>query len=221
MLRAIAALALTATIPAAAQRPAPRPPARAAPVRVALETTAGVIVVELATRQAPITARNFLAYVDGRKLDGASFYRASRTRGATSRGFIQGGSRRPFVFQLPPIAHEPTTRTGLRHIDGTISMARTAPGTARSNFFITVGAQPAMDADSAKPGDNAGFAAFGRVVGGMEVVRRILAAPTVPGAGRGAMKGQMLRQPVRIVTARRARYIALAAPANVAARRAR
>ena len=191
-MRAIFALACAALAvgPASAQRPAPPP-------RVSLQTTAGTILVEL-DRRAPVTTANFLRYVDSRKLDGASFFRASR-------GFIQGGIRRPYMFQLPPIAHEPTSRTGLRHVDGTISMARTAPGTARSNFFITVGAQPAMDANPGKPGDNLGFAAFGRVVGGMDVVRRILAASTVPNAGRGAMKDQMIARPVRIVAARRAR----------------
>lgn len=163
--------------------------------RVSLRTSAGTILVELDARRAPVTTANFLRYVDQRKLDGTSFY----------RGFVQGGSRRPYVFQLPPIAHEPTTRTGLRHVDGTISMARTAPGTARSNFFITVGANPSMDANPAKPGDNAGFAAFGRVVGGMDVVRRILAVPTIANAGRGAMRGQMMARPVAILTARRAR----------------
>ena len=173
--------------------------------RVSLQTTQGTILVELAARQAPITSANFLRYVDTRKLDGASFFRAARTRGAATRGFIQGGVRRPYIYQLPPIVHEPTSRTGLRHVDGTISMARTAPGTARSNFFITVGAQPGMDAQPGKRGDNAGFAAFGRVVGGMDVVRRILAAPTVPNAGRGAMKDQMIAQPVRIIAARRVR----------------
>ncbi len=172
------------------------------PVRVGLQTTAGVIVIELATRQAPVTAANFLRYVDTRKMDGATFFRASRTKGAETRGFVQGGIRRPYIYQLPPIAHEPTSRTGLRHLDGTVSMARTAPGTARSNFFITIGAQPGMDA---KPGGDPGFAAFGRVVGGMDVVRRILAAPTVPNAGSGAMKGQMIAAPVRIVAARRVR----------------
>lgn len=196
MTRLIAALALflMAVGPAAAQ----------APLRVSLQTEKGVILLEL-DRRAPVTTANFLRYVDQRKLDGAVFYRASRTRGAENRGFIQGGSRRPFVFQLPPIEHEPTSRTGLRHVDGSISMARTAPGTARSNFFISVGPQPAMDADPKKSGDNQGFAAFGRVVGGMDVVRRILAVPTIPNAGRGAMKGQMIAQPVRILTARRAR----------------
>lgn len=193
-MRPIIALALIAlaAAPAAAQR-------------VDLQTSQGTIVLQLDAKRAPVTTANFLRYVDSRKLDGATFFRAARTRGPTTHGFIQGGIRRPYAFQLPPIAHEPTTRTGLRHIDGTISMARTAPGTARSNFFITVGAHPSMDAQPGKPGDNAGFAAFGRVVGGMDVVRRILGMPTAANAGRGAMKGQMVAQPVRIVAARRTR----------------
>lgn len=206
---ALLAFVLLSAAPAPAQRTAAPPGQVSAPrpgtARVALQTSKGVILLELDGRRAPITTANFLRYVDQRKLDGAVFFRAARTRGATDRGFIQGGVRRPYIFQLPPIAHEPTTRTGLRHVDGTISMARTAPGTARSNFFITVGAQPGMDADPRKPGDNLGFAAFGRVIGGMDVVRAILAAPTVANAGRGAMKGQMLTATVPILAARRAR----------------
>jgi peptidyl-prolyl cis-trans isomerase A (cyclophilin A) len=99
----------------------------------------------------------------------------------------------------PPIAHEPTSTTGLRHGAGTISMARLAPGTAAGEFVITVSSQPGLDADA----DDPGFAAFGRVVEGMETVRRIHAAPTLPNAGRGPMKGQMIAEPVKIVSARR------------------
>ncbi|HEY0446779.1 MAG TPA: peptidylprolyl isomerase, partial [Allosphingosinicella sp.] len=97
-----------------------------------------------------------------------------------------------------------TSRTGLSHVDGAISMARHEPGSATADFFITVGAMPAMDADPGQPGDNLGFAVFGRVVEGMDVVRRILDAPTSPTEGEGVMKGQMLASPVRILTARRA-----------------
>ncbi|HYN45858.1 MAG TPA: peptidylprolyl isomerase, partial [Allosphingosinicella sp.] len=111
-----------------------------------------------------------------------------------------GGIRRIATRALPRIAHEPTSETGLRHVDGTISMTRMEPGTAMGDFFITIGAIPSMDARSGEPG----FAAFGRVVEGMDVVRRILAAPTVANAGRGAMRGQMIEAPVRIVSARRA-----------------
>jgi len=179
----------------------PAPPPLADKVRVRLETEFGPIVVELDGRHAPITTANFLAYVDRQRFDGITFYRAARTRGAEGRGFIQGGIRRDYQRTLGPIAHEPTSATGLRHVDGAISMARAEGGAgAMGEFFITVGAMPSMDADA----DDEGFAAFGRVVEGMDVVRRILAAETVPNAGRGAMRGQMITTPVRIVSARRA-----------------
>ena len=183
------------------------PVGKAAPeadlVRVRLETAAGPIELELDARRAPVTTANFLAYVDQGRLDDTRFYRASRTRGATNRGFIQGGIQRNYRRMLPPIAHEPTSETGLRHVDGTISMARTAPGTAMGEFFIILGDMPAMDAGGGGEGDELGYAAFGRVIEGMDVVRRILAAPTVPGAGRGSMRDQMIAEPVAIVRARR------------------
>jgi len=173
--------------------------------RVRLVTEAGTIDLELNGRRAPITTANFLAYVDRQRLDGTHFYRAARTRGAPERGFIQGGIHRDYRRMLNPIAHEPTSATGLRHVSGTVSMARTAPGTAMGDFFIIVGDMPSMNADARGEDDDerAGYAAFGRVVGGMDVVRRILASPTVPNAGRGAMRGQMITQQVRIISARR------------------
>jgi peptidyl-prolyl cis-trans isomerase A (cyclophilin A) len=214
MIRPLAAVILAALLLAGCGDSAPNGMAaankaagnKAAPVatpdvaRVRLETEAGPILVELDGRRAPLTTANFLAYVDQHRFDGTSFYRAARTRGAEGRGFIQGGIRRNYRLMLAPVAHEPTSTTGLRHGDGTISMARTDPGSAMGNFFITVGAMPQMDAH----GPDQGFAAFGRVVEGMDVVRRILAAPTVANAGSGAMRGQMIAAPVRIVSARRA-----------------
>ena len=180
--------------------PSPAPPL-ADKVRVRLETEAGPIVVELDGRNAPVTTANFLAYVDQQRFDGITFYRAARTRGAPGRGFIQGGIRRDYRRILGPIAHESTSATGLRHVDGAISMAKAEGGAgAMGEFFITVGAMPSLDAR----GDEEGFAAFGRVVEGMDVVRSILARETAPNAGRGAMRGQMLETPVRIVRARRA-----------------
>lgn len=191
----------------AANRAAPAakaaPPARADIVRVRLQTEAGAIDLALDARRAPATTANFLLYVDERRFDGTSFYRATRTRGAAGRGFIQGGIRRDYALMLPPVAHEPTSRTGLRHVDGTISMARTEPGTAMGDFFIALGAMPSMDAGGRQAGDNLGYAAFGRVVGGRDVVARILAAPTAANAGAGAMRGQMIAAPVRILAARR------------------
>lgn len=170
-------------------------------VRVRLETEAGEIVVALDGKRAPLTTANFLAYVDQGRFDGTGFYRASRTKGAgEGRGFIQGGIHRNYRLMLPPVEHEPTDRTGLRHEAGTISMARGEPGSATGEFFITASAMPAMDARAGEPG----YAAFGRVVEGMQVVKRILAAPTAKDAGRGAMRGQMIEKPVRIVSARRA-----------------
>lgn len=176
---------------------------RAGTARVSLETSEGPILIELELKRAPVTAGNFLRYVEEKRFDGTYFYRAARTVGATNRGFVQGGIRHSIRRSLPPIPHEPTSRTGIKHGDGTLSMARMAPGTAMGDFFITVGSAPAMDAHPGKPGDNLGYAAFGRVVRGMEVVRRILAAPTVPRAGSGAMKGQIIAKPIRIVAARR------------------
>ena len=173
-------------------------------VRVRLDTEAGAIVVALDAKRAPVTAANFVEYVDKGHFDGTVFYRAAPTQGSPktgkdARGFIQGGVRRDYRRMLPAIAHEPTTKTGLTHEEGTISMASTGPGTATGNFFITTARMPDMDARGKEPG----FAAFGRVVEGMDVVRSILAAPVVPNAGRGALRGQMLAKPVRIVSAKR------------------
>jgi peptidyl-prolyl cis-trans isomerase A (cyclophilin A) len=170
-------------------------------VRVRLETEAGAIVVALDARRAPITTANFVRYVDEGRFDGTTFYRASRTPGSEGRGFIQGGIRRDVRRMFPAILHEPTSETGLTHREGTISMARAETGAgAIGDFFITASAMPTLDARRGSPG----YAAFGRVVEGMDVVRRILAAPTVANAGRGAMRGQMLSPTIRILSARRA-----------------
>lgn len=189
-----------------ANKAAPQPVPDTARVRI--ETDAGNIVLELDGRRAPITTANFLAYVDQHKFDGVTFYRASRTPGRTGQGFIQGGIRRNAMLGLPPIDHEPTSRTGLRHVEGAISMARLEPGSAMGDFFIVASAMPSMDAGNRRPSsgnnDTQGYAAFGRVAEGMDVVRRILAGPTVENAGAGAMRGQMLERPVRIVRAVRA-----------------
>ncbi len=169
-------------------------------VRVRLETEAGPIVVALDAKRAPVTAANFVRYAEEGRFDGTTFYRAAPTKGAAkgTRGFIQGGIRRDYKRMLPPIEHEPTSLTGLKHEAGTISMARTETG-AMGEFFITTEKMPAMDSKPGKPG----YAAFGKVVEGMDTVKKILAAPTVPGAGRGAMRGQMIAEPVKIVKARR------------------
>jgi peptidyl-prolyl cis-trans isomerase A (cyclophilin A) len=187
--------AANAAVNAVAPAPEPLPDT----VRVRIETEAGTIVVALDAKRAPVTAANFVRYAREGRFDGTAFYRASRTAGQPGRGFIQGGIRRNSRRMLPPIAHEPTSETGLRHETGTISMARADEGAgAMGDFFITLNRIPAMDASRGEPG----YAAFGRVVEGLDVARRILAAPTVANAGRGAMRGQMLADPVRIVTAR-------------------
>lgn len=199
MIRALPALLLL--LPAVAH--AAPSPAAPGTVRVALATGAGVITLALDVKHAPITAGNFLKYVDGGKFDGTTFYRAARAKGAPKIGFIQGGIDHEIRRSFPPIAHEPTNKTGLKHLDGTISMARNEPGTAMGDFFITVGPAPGMDAHPGKPGDSAGYAAFGRVVGGMAVVKKILATKTWEGRGSGAMRGQMMIQRVQIISARR------------------
>ena len=104
---------------------------------------------------------------------------------------------------LPPIKHEPTTLTGLKHLDGTISIARYAPGTANGDFTIMVGDQPSLDANPTAPGDNQGYAAFGHVVEGMDVIQKIFDSPTSPTLGEGVMRGQMIAPPIRITSARR------------------
>ncbi len=202
-------LLLSLAAPLAAQEaPAPQPapatlPASAAAVAprtetVALETAQGTIRIAVEVERAPVTAANFLRYVREKRLDGASFYRALKLTPDGGYGLIQGGLRNDPKRVLPPIAHEPTSKTGLSHGHGAISMARAAPGTASGDYFIIVGGLPALDAQATGEGDIAGYAVFGRVVEGMEVVKAILAAPVDPAAGEGSMKGQMLATPVRI-----------------------
>ncbi|WP_129792431.1 peptidylprolyl isomerase [Sphingosinicella sp. CPCC 101087] len=170
------------------------------PVRVALETSAGTIVIEVDPARAPITSANFLRYVDAQRLDGMEFYRAMRT--GEGAGLVQGGVRDGNKL-FPPIAHEPTSQTGLSHVDGAVSVPRFAPGTAQGDFTIMVGDQLYLDAGPGSGGDGLGYAVFGRVVEGMDVVRRILESPTSPTEGEGVMRGQMLDPRIRIVTARR------------------
>ncbi|MDO6415046.1 peptidylprolyl isomerase [Sphingomonas sp. BIUV-7] len=177
--------------------PAPKP----ATVKVVLTTSEGAIVLELEKGRAPITTANFLKYVDAKRFDGIGFYRAVKVQ--PGFGLIQAGLRNDPKKIFPSIAHEPTTKTGVHHVDGAISMARAAPGSASADFFIMVGASPQMDADPSQPGDNLGFAAFGRVIEGMDLVRKIMDEPTSATGGPATMKGQMLVAPVKILTARR------------------
>jgi peptidyl-prolyl cis-trans isomerase A (cyclophilin A) len=198
--RTLLAAALLLPLPALAQEappPAPTPAPKPATQKVALDTSFGRIVLELETERAPITARNFLRYADQKRLDGIAFYRTVKV--ADKFGFIQFGIDNDPKRILPPIKHEPTTQTGVKHVNGAISTARLAPGTARGEFTISVGDQPSLDADPSKPGDNLGYAAFGKVVEGMDVVWKILDAPTSPTAGEGVMRGQMLSPKIRIL----------------------
>ena len=194
-------LALTAAAPAPKRPAAPLPDV----VRVALTTEKGVITVELDAKHAPVTAANFVRYVDQRRFDGITFYRAMHLAwGTPPNGLIQAGQRDPRRL-LSPIAHEPTNVTGLLHKAGALSMARNAPGTATADFSILLSDMPGLDADpaSTNPETKAGYAVFGYVISGMDVVRAIWDAPRSPTLGEGVMKGQMLAPPVRVLTARR------------------
>jgi peptidyl-prolyl cis-trans isomerase A (cyclophilin A) len=177
--------------------------AQAAKPRVVIRTARGAILVELEPRKAPLTSANFLKYVDAKSYDGATFFRASRTQGVEKDGTIVAAPD-PKVRPFPPIRHESTTQTGLKHLNGTISLGRFAPGTATHNFFICVGDQPYLDAHPGAPGDNRGYAAFGRVVSGMGVVERILSLPTNGKTRFADQAGQWLKPPVPIVSMRRA-----------------
>jgi len=201
----IAGAALAQTTAPAAPTPAPQP---AATVQVTITTSEGPIVLTLEKDKAPITTANFLHYVDTRRFDGTSFYRTVKV--ADGFGLVQGGISQDPKKAFPPIKHEPTTQTGLSHVDGAISMAMNAPNTAQGDFFIMVGASPSMDATATQPG----YAVFGRVVQGMDIARKILDAATDPNKGKAnGMAGQMIAAPIRILTARRT-STPIAAPAT-------
>ena len=170
-------------------------------VPVAIDTSMGRIVVALDRTHAPVTTANFLHYVDTHRFDGEIFYRAMHY--GDSGGMIQGGIKSDGRKLFKPIAHESTSRDrpqACRRDD--FDGQRLAPGTATADFFILTTDIPGFDA-GAPGGDPDGFAAFGHVVEGMDVVNRIFAAPISPTKGEGAMKGQMLEPPVKIVKASR------------------
>ncbi|MBH5322407.1 peptidylprolyl isomerase [Aurantiacibacter sediminis] len=178
-----------------------------ATTEVVLETTLGDITIALEIERAPITAANFLRYVDEDRLDGTVFYRAmSLDWGEQPNGLIQGGTQWDPDRVLPGIEHEPTNETGLSHTRGALSMAMGEPGTANGDFSIMLGDQSGLDADpdAENPVWRNGYAVFGYVVNGMDVVEAIHARPVDPEAGEGWMQGQMLAEPVVIVDARRA-----------------
>ncbi|MDH3266502.1 MAG: peptidylprolyl isomerase [Gammaproteobacteria bacterium] len=174
-------------------------------VKVLMTTRLGDIEIEVDTAAAPITATNFLRLVDGEYLDGGSFYRVvspQNDNGSPVIAVIQGGladAESPF----PPIAHETTADTGLLHVDGAVSMARAEVGTASTEIFICVGDQPALDFGAARNPDGQGFAVFGRVVDGMDVVKAIHAQPANAPAESAYVAGQILAEPVAIQSVRR------------------
>lgn len=199
-----------AQAPAAGTAPAATADAPPAPanllgktIKVKLTTEVGDIFIDLYPDRAPITVANWLRYIDNKRYDNSTFYRASHPPGNTDYGVIQGGLENNPAKVFPPIKLEPTSVTGLKHLDGSISMGRLAPNSATSDYFICIGDSPYLDSDPTKPGDNAGYATFGRVVEGMDVVKKILASPTSPTLGTGAMKGQMLSPRIKLMTARR------------------
>lgn len=171
------------------------------PTRVLIRTEAGDIELALDAKAAPVTTANFLRYVDGKFYDGGLFHRTvirkpdNQPDNLVKIEVIQAGVN-PARAQdsFPPIPLERTNKTGLRHVDGAISMARLGPDTATSDFFICVGDQPQLDFGGRRNPDGQGFAAFGRVVKGMEVVRRIQQSPA---------EGQKLTPPIKILSIER------------------
>jgi peptidyl-prolyl cis-trans isomerase A (cyclophilin A) len=170
-------------------------------VRVVIETGLGAIEVSIDDSRAPVTAANFLRYVDAKHYDSGRFHRTVRSdpdnqpQSPVKIDVVQGGPNPEAArnaFEAIPL--ERTSKTGLRHVDGAISMARAEPDSATSDFFICIGPQPELDFGGKRNPDGQGFAAFGRVVAGMDVVRRIHAAT-------GSQ--QRLEPPMPILTIRR------------------
>ena len=174
---------------------------------VVLSTELGDITVEVMIDQAPISGGDFLTYVEQDLYPGEGFYRvvqsAENDNGTPKIDVIQGGIIAEGMG-LETVAHETTEKTGIKHTDGTISLARGDVGTgSAAYFFITVGAQPSLDFGGMRNPDGQGFAAFGRVVDGMDVVRKIhgLSAEYFE-QGEGYMAGQLLKEPVKFTGAR-------------------
>jgi peptidyl-prolyl cis-trans isomerase A (cyclophilin A) len=180
-------------------------PAAATQRRVRLTLEDGVIDMAIFLRQAPLSSGAFLACVDAHAYDGGGItrtVRADNDHGATRIDVIQGGTR-PGAGPFPAIAHETTNQTGLRHLDGTVSLPRDTVGTATgAEFFICIGDQPSLDFGGGRNPDRQGFAAFGRVVAGMDVVRAIWRMDAGAPSADAYTAGQMLRHPIHILSAR-------------------
>jgi peptidyl-prolyl cis-trans isomerase A (cyclophilin A) len=171
------------------------------PVRVLLATELGDIEIEIDVPRAPVTAANFLRYVDSGDYDGGQFHRTvtreNQPDNPVKIEVIQASvAEARKSAERAPIPLERTTKTGLSHVDGTLSMARGEPDSATSSFFICIGEEPELDFGGRRNPDGQGFAAFGRVISGMEVVRKIQASPR---------EEQRLTPPIRILSARRSR----------------
>ncbi len=165
---------------------------------IIIRTEAGDIYARLDLKRAPSTSANFLRYIDAGLFENTCFYRVVRPdnqpKDSVRIGVIQGGRFEDEDNGFPPIIHETTRTTGLRHRNGTISMARAEPGTATSEFFICIGNQPELDFGGKRNPDLQGFAAFGKVVRGIDVVRRIQSLRAT---------GQYLDHPVKILGIKR------------------
>lgn len=177
------------------------------PVRVRLDTQAGEITLELDPERAPKTVANFLRYVDGGFYAGGGFYRVVRPdndNGSPKITVIQGGANLPEDDSpFPPVELERTNETGLKNLAGTIAMARTGPDSATHAVFINVEDNPGLDYGQTRNADRQGFAVFGRVVAGMDVVREINARTDTRQDEDAYVSGQILDPPVKILGARR------------------
>ena len=175
-------------------------------VRVMMSTGQGDIEIELYVDKAPITAGHFLELIDNGNLDGGSFYRVvtyENDNGSPKIEVIQGGLAGTTDEEFDTVDHESTEQTGILHEDGVISMARGEVGTASTEFFICIGDQPGLDHGEMRNADGQGFAAFGKVVSGMDVVRAINALQADAPSDSEYTQGQILADPVPIVTVRR------------------
>jgi peptidyl-prolyl cis-trans isomerase A (cyclophilin A) len=194
----------------------PSSPSAPSSINVVLETELGNMTLEIDAARAPITAANFLKYVDAGLYDGGEFHRAVRPDNETRKDVpiqvIQARINQERLSEaFPPVALERTVLTGLKHVDGTLSMARdvtptrTGPDTVRSDFFICIGDQPLLDYGGKRSPDGQGFSAFGRIIDGFDVARRIHMAPTPKDhpARFGVAEGQSLVPPIKIIRARR------------------